>query len=50
MDEDNYAFEMLQALMQQLDDDNGSGRMRVLSKDPRYAAESLAAQQKTRNT
>ena len=44
MEEDNYAFEMFQELMQQLDDDNDTARIRVLSKDPRYAADDPAVE------
>ena len=43
MDDDMYLYDMFQKLMQQLDDDNDTGRMRVLSKEPRYAADDPAA-------
>ena len=43
MDEDEDIFEMFQQLMEQLDPDNPAGRMRLISKNPRYAADDPAA-------
>ena len=43
MDDDMYLYDMFQELMQQLDDGNDTGRMRVLSKEPRHAADDPAA-------
>ena len=48
MEEDNDIFEMFLELMERVQDENPDGRMRVLSKDPRYAADDPAAQ-KTKN-
>ena len=36
MDEDNDIFEMFHELMAKLDADDPEGRMRILSKNPRY--------------
>ena len=44
MDEDNDVFEMFQQIMEQLQDDDPDSRIRVLSKNPRYAADDPAAQ------
>lgn len=44
MDEDNDIFEMFLEMMEQLDFEDPNGRMRMLSKDPRYAADDPAAQ------
>ena len=43
MDEDEDIFEMFQELMEQLDPDDPAGRMRLISKNPRYAADDPAA-------
>ena len=43
MDEDEDIFEMFQELMAQLDSDDPEGRMRLISKNPRYAADDPAA-------
>ena len=42
MDEDEDIFEMFQELMDQLDPDDPDGRMRLISKNPRYAADDPA--------
>ena len=42
MDEDNDIFEMFLELMEQLQSEDPDGRMRLLSKDPRYAADGPA--------
>lgn len=42
MDEDNDIFEMFLELMEQLQSEDPDGRMRLLSKDPRYAADDPA--------
>ena len=44
MDEDDYMFEMMQDLLASLQADGPNGRMRVISKDPRFAADIPAAQ------
>lgn len=44
MDEDNDVFEMFQQIMEQLQDNDPDSRMRVLSKNPRYATDDPAAQ------
>ncbi len=41
--DDEDIFEMFLELMAQLDDDDPSGRIRLISKNPRYAADSPAA-------
>ena len=43
MDDDIYVFEMFQQIMKLFDDDIPDSRMRLLSKDPRYAADDPAA-------
>jgi hypothetical protein len=43
MDENDDIYEMFLEIMDQLHEDDADGRMRVLSKDPRYAAEMCAA-------
>ena len=43
MEEDNDIFEMFLEVMEQLEPENPDGRMRVLSKEPRYAADDPAA-------
>lgn len=42
MDDDAYIFEMFQQIMQLFEDDIPDSRMRVLSKNPRYAADDPA--------
>ena len=42
MDEDNDIFEMFLELMEQLQSEDPDGRMHLLSKDPRYAADDPA--------
>ena len=37
MDEDNVVYEMFLELMSRLDADDPDGRMRILSRNPRYA-------------
>ena len=44
MDEDNDIFEMFQQIMEQLQDDGTDDRIRMLSKNPRFAADDPAAQ------
>lgn len=39
MDDDIYIFEMFQQIMQLFEDDIPDSRMRVLSKNPRYATD-----------
>lgn len=46
MDDDIYVFEMFLQIMQLFEDDIPDSRMRVLSKNPRYAADD-PAQRKT---
>lgn len=46
MDEDNDIFEMFLETLNETDDEEG--RMRILSKNPRYAAEESAIQKTTR--
>lgn len=43
MDGDEDIYEMFQELMEQLDDEDPSGRTRVLSKNPRYWEEAPEA-------
>ena len=43
MDDDIYVFELFQQIMKLFDDDIPDSRMRLLSKDPRYAADDSAA-------
>ena len=43
--DDEYVFEMFLEMMEQLDSDDPVGRMRVLSKEPRYAADDPTTQQ-----
>ena len=43
MDDDMYLYDMFQELILRLDEDNPHGRMRMLSKEPRYAADDPAA-------
>lgn len=40
MDEDNDIFDMFLAMMEQIQSKDSDGRMRMLSKNPRYAADS----------
>ena len=42
MDDDIYVFEMFLQIMQLFEDDIPDSRMRVLSKNPRYAADDPA--------
>ena len=42
--DDEDIFEMFLELMEQLEFDDPNGRMRLLSKDPRYAADDPASQ------
>ena len=42
MDDDIYMFEMFQQMMQQLLENSPDGRMRMLSRTPRYAADDPA--------
>ena len=42
MDDDVYMFELFQQLMQQMEEAPPDSRMRVLSKNPRYAADDPA--------
>lgn len=42
MDDDVYVFEMFLQIMQLFEDDIPDSRMRVLSKNPRYAADDPA--------
>ena len=44
MDDDNDVFELFQQIMEQLQDKDPNGRLRMLSKNPRYAADDPAAQ------
>ena len=44
MDDDNDVFELFQQIMEQLGGETPPSRMRVLSKNPRYAADDPAAQ------
>lgn len=46
MDDDIYVFEMFQQMIQQLEEETQDGRMRVLSKEPRYAADDPARTRK----
>ena len=39
MDEDEYVFEMFIEAMERMENDSADGRLRMLSKDPRYAAD-----------
>ena len=36
MDEDEYVFELFIEMMERIEDDTEDGRLRLLSKDPRY--------------
>ena len=47
MDEDNGIFEMFLELIAQLQTEDADGHMRILSKDPRYAADNPAAEKIT---
>ena len=42
MEEDNDIYEMFLAIMKQLRPDAPAGRMRILSKDPRYSTDDPA--------
>lgn len=39
MDEDEYVFEMFIEAMERMHSEDEEGRLRMLSKDPRYAAD-----------
>lgn len=44
MDEDNCIFEMFLEIMDQIHTDDTDGRIRILSKNPRYASDDPAVQ------
>ena len=46
MEEDNDIYELFLEIMEQLQSEDPDGRMRILSKDPRYAADDLTAKPK----
>ena len=46
MEEDNDIYELFLEIMEQLQSEDPDGRMRILSKDPRYAADDPAAKPK----
>ena len=46
MDEDNDIYELFLEIMEQLQSEDSEGRMHMLSKDPRYAANNSAANTK----
>lgn len=46
MDEDTDIYDMFLELMAKLDADDPEGRMRILSKNPRYSEDSEPATQK----
>lgn len=39
MEDDEYIFELFLEVMKRVEDDDADGRLRLLSKDPRYAAD-----------
>lgn len=39
MDEDEYIFDLFVETMERIKNDTAGGRLRMLSKDPRYAAD-----------
>ena len=41
MDGDNYLFDLFMEVMKQGNGDGAGGRLRMLSKDPRYAEDKL---------
>lgn len=47
--DDEDIFEMFLEMMEQLESDDPTGRMRVISKTPRYAADSPAAPKQKHN-
>lgn len=47
MEEDYDIYEMFLKIMEQLQSEDPNGRMRILSKDPRYAADDPAHQATT---
>lgn len=49
MDGDEDIYEMFQELMEQLDDGDPAGRMRMLSKDHRYGTEDPQATLKSKH-
>ena len=48
MEEDNDIYEMFLEIMEQLYVEDTGGRIRILSKNPRYAADDPAANTKTK--
>lgn len=47
--DDEDIFEMFLEMMEQLETDDPDGRMRLISKNPRYAADSPAAPKRKHN-
>jgi len=39
MEEDEYIFELFLKVMERIENDDAGGRLRILSKDPRYAVD-----------
>ena len=39
MDEDEYVFEMFIEAMERMENDDADGRLRMVSKDPRFVAD-----------
>ena len=39
MEEDEYVFELFLKVMERIENDDADGRMRMLSKDPRFVAD-----------
>ena len=48
MEEDNDIYELFLEIMEQLQSEDPDGRMRILSKDPRYAADDPKAKHRER--
>lgn len=46
MEDDEYIFELFLEVMKRVEDDDPDGRLRLLSKDPRYAADDPAQRPK----
>ena len=46
MEDDAYIFELFLEVMKRVEDDNVDGRLRLLSKDPRYVADDPAQRPK----
>ena len=46
MENDEYIFELFLEVMKRVEDDDADGRLRLLSKDPRYAADDPAQRPK----